>query len=89
MAKKNSELIKRAAFVSGRDEHSVASLVSVLEASDDPTVSPEEVQLVRDPVLSYRNFSDSDGRCWRQGEGQDPRSSQPGVMLPCHDASLS
>ncbi|CAM9950993.1 unnamed protein product, partial [Sphacelaria rigidula] len=68
LAREGAALIRKAVFVSGRDKVSVNALRNVLRASENPVVKPEEVQLVRDPVLSDRTLSDLDGKCWKQSE---------------------
>lgn len=70
MAKHDQILINKAVFVSGRDDVSVSALSNVLRIAEDPVVSPDDVQLVRDPVLSDKMLSDTDGKCWQQSNGE-------------------
>lgn len=64
-----SVLIEKASFVSGRDILSIERLSSVLSNHKDTTVQPKDVALVRDPVLSDKTLSDTEGKCWKQSEG--------------------
>lgn len=56
--------------MSGRDAPSIDALSSVLRESKDPVTQPDGVALVRDPVLSNNMFSDVEGKCWKQSEGE-------------------
>lgn len=68
-AKESSTLIEKAVFVSGRDTTSVKAFASVLNRSANPVIQPKDVELVRDPVLSDKMLSDTEGKCWKQSEG--------------------
>ncbi|CAM9922247.1 unnamed protein product [Ectocarpus sp. 4 AP-2014] len=64
-------LVDKAAFVSGRDERSIDAFTSLLQKSGDRSLlKPEDVALVRDPVLSDKMLTDTDGTCWRQSQGE-------------------
>lgn len=69
----SAPIIKRAKYVSGRDKKSVLALsniLKILEENGEKTVTkPENVVMVRDPVLSDGYFSDVNGRCWQQSQG--------------------
>lgn len=68
--------------MSGRDDSSTTRFTSVLKACGDPTVKPEDVRLVRDPVLSDEAFTDTDGDCWKQSKGERDwhmRSADAGI----------
>eukprot|EP00752_Nemacystus_decipiens_P010078 g8980.t2 len=65
-AKHDGKLLQKAAFVSGRDIRSVQRLAHVLSNVASPTVMPGDVRLMRDPVLSDKEFTDTTGACWTQ-----------------------
>lgn len=67
-AKRHATLLQKASFVSGRDATSTQALADVLRLGES-VVQPDDVALVRDPVLSDKSFSDREGRCWKQSEG--------------------
>ncbi|CAN0588095.1 unnamed protein product, partial [Ectocarpus sp. 12 AP-2014] len=56
-AKTYSKLLSKAVFVSGRDETSIKTFKSVLGRDPNATVPPDDVALVRDPVLSDKRLS--------------------------------
>lgn len=68
VARGSKTLVEKALFVSGRDAPSTQALSRLLQDSDS-VVRPEGVSLVRDPVLGDKMLSDTEGKCWRQGEG--------------------
>lgn len=68
-SKEFSTIIRKAAFVAGRDVTSVKALSGVLRRSEASTVRPDDVTLVRDPVLSNTMLTDSEGTCWKQSQG--------------------
>lgn len=57
-------------FVSGRDETSIKTFKSVLGRDPKSTVAPDDVALVRDPVLSDKLLSDKEGSCWKRSAGE-------------------
>ncbi|CAM9285887.1 unnamed protein product [Ectocarpus fasciculatus] len=69
-AKKYATLIEKAVFVSGRDTNSIDAFSNLLRKSKGPVVQPEDVALVRDPVLSDKILTDTKGTCWKQSEGE-------------------
>eukprot|EP00752_Nemacystus_decipiens_P016189 g14476.t1 len=70
MAKRTSALLEKAIFVSGRDATSISAFSDVLKRGESPMVQPGGVALVRDPVLSDSMFTDAEGTCWKQSEGE-------------------
>ncbi len=62
-------LFEKAYFVSGRDVSSTNSFSELLRRGKRPVVQPEDVALVRDPVLSDNMLTDTKGTCWKQSEG--------------------
>ncbi|CAN0182794.1 unnamed protein product [Ectocarpus sp. 6 AP-2014] len=70
-AKAYSKLLSKAVFVSGRDETSINTFKSVLGRDPNATVAPDDVALVRDPVLSDKMLSDKEGSCWKRSAGDD------------------
>lgn len=68
-AKKYATLVEKAVFVSGRDTGSIDAFSNLLRKSKGPVVQPEDVALVRDPVLSDKMLTDTKGTCWKQSEG--------------------
>ncbi|CAM9316275.1 unnamed protein product [Ectocarpus fasciculatus] len=70
-AKSYGTLLSKAVFVSGRDEVSIKTFKSVLGRDPNATVAPDDVALVRDPVLSDKLLSDKEGRCWKRSAGDD------------------
>ncbi len=70
-SKRYATLLEKASFVSGRDGPSIDALSGILRESKDPVIQPDGVVLVRDPVLSNKMFSDVEGKCWKQSEGED------------------
>lgn len=79
-AKAYTTLAERAVFVSGRDAYSTRVLAGVLRDSEDPMVQPDDVVLVRDPVLSDKTLTDTTGACWKQSEGRCTSSMR---LVPC------
>ncbi|CAB1098846.1 unnamed protein product [Ectocarpus sp. CCAP 1310/34] len=69
-AKNYATLVEKAVFVSGRDTDSIDALSNLLRKSKGPVVQPEDVALVRDPVLSDKMLTDTKGTCWKQSEGE-------------------
>eukprot|EP00903_Cladosiphon_okamuranus_P008896 g8515.t1 len=69
-ALRTSSLLEKAIFVSGRDATSISAFSDVLERGESPMVQPTGVALVRDPVLSDTTFTDVEGKCWKQSEGE-------------------
>lgn len=69
MLNRKSILLEKAVFVSGRDVTSINSFSELLRRGDRPLVLPEDVALVRDPVLSDNTLTDTQGTCWKQSEG--------------------
>ena len=69
-SKKYATLLEKASFVSGRDAPSIDALSGVLRESKDPATQPDDVARVRDPVLSDKMFTDVEGKCWKQSEGE-------------------
>lgn len=65
----SAPIIRRANYVSGRDQKSVKAFSDLLSTLSNARTTPEEVARVRDPVLSDGYFKDVSGRCWRQNEG--------------------
>ncbi|CAN0183456.1 unnamed protein product [Ectocarpus sp. 6 AP-2014] len=70
-AKAYSKLLSKAVFVSGRDETSINTFKSVLGRDPNAAVAPDDVALVRDPVLSDKMLSDKEGNCWKRSAGDD------------------
>ncbi|CBJ28751.1 conserved unknown protein [Ectocarpus siliculosus] len=66
-----SKLLSKAVFVSGRDETSIQTFKSMLGRDPNATVAPDDVALVRDPVLSDKMLSDKEGSCWKRSAGDD------------------
>eukprot|EP00752_Nemacystus_decipiens_P016187 g14474.t2 len=66
-SKRHATLLRKAVFVSGRDAKSTEALANVLRRGES-VVQPEDVALVRDPVLSDTFFTDGQGKCWKQSE---------------------
>lgn len=56
--------------MSGRDQKSVRELSDLVGTLENARSRPQDVQIVRDPVLSDRYFTDIDGQCWRKNEGE-------------------
>lgn len=56
--------------MSGRDETSINAFKSVLGREPNATVAPDDVALVRDPVLSDKMLSDKEGSCWKRSAGE-------------------
>lgn len=56
--------------MSGRDTKSVRAFQELLGRLDNPRTRPEDVVRVRDPVLSDDFLRDTEGKCWRQSEGE-------------------
>eukprot|EP00904_Undaria_pinnatifida_P004663 jgi/Undpi1/14198/HiC_scaffold_9.g03847.m1 len=65
----SAPIIRRANYVSGRDQKSVNALSELLSILKNARTKPDEVARVRDPVLSDGYFKDISGRCWRQSQG--------------------
>ena len=68
----SAPIIRRANYVSGRDQKSVKAFSDLLSTLTNARTKPEEVARVRDPVLSDGYFKDVSGRCWRQSLEGDP-----------------
>lgn len=68
-AKEYAMLLQKAAFVSGRDNSTVERLAQMVGQGAHPGVTPEDVRLVRDPVLSDKTLTDTSGACWTQSTG--------------------
>lgn len=62
----SAPIIRRADFLSGRDDKSVRELSALVGELDNARSHPEDVKRVRDPVLSDSYFTDIDGKCWRE-----------------------
>lgn len=62
----SAPIIRRADFLSGRDEKSVRQLSALVGELDNTRSRPEDVGRVRDPVLSDGYFTDFHGKCWRE-----------------------
>lgn len=71
----SAPIVRRADYVSGRDERSVETLSELLRVLDDARLAPGQVQSVRDPVLSDNFYTDTNGYCWKQNLGE--RHSEP------------
>ncbi|CAM9181555.1 unnamed protein product, partial [Hapterophycus canaliculatus] len=67
-ARVSAPIIRRADFLSGRDEKSVRELSALVHELDNTRSRPENVRRVRDPVLSDSYFTDFHGKCWRERE---------------------
>eukprot|EP00904_Undaria_pinnatifida_P001181 jgi/Undpi1/11063/HiC_scaffold_30.g13361.m1 len=78
--KENNSLAEKALFVSGRDVTSIKAFSEVLKHCETPVVLPEDVALVRDPVLSDKALSDTEGTCWRQTEGMQTRALRHHIL---------
>ena len=78
--KENNSLAEKALFVSGRDVTSIKAFSEVLKHCETPVVLPEDVALVRDPVLSDKALSDTEGTCWRQTEGMQTRALRQHIL---------
>ncbi|CAM9460321.1 unnamed protein product [Ectocarpus sp. 8 AP-2014] len=86
-AKKYATLVEKAVFVSGRDTDSIDAFSNLLRKSKGPVVQPEDVALVRDPVLSDKMLTDTKGTCWKQSEGEH---EQPlCFILPASNTALT
>ena len=59
-------IIRRANYLSGRDDKSVRELSALVGKLENTTSRPQDVEQVRDPVLSDRYFTDVDGKCWKR-----------------------
>lgn len=70
-SKRYNKLLQKSAFVSGRDSTAIEALASVLREDPNPLVRPENVQRIRDPVLSDKMLTDKEGTCWKQSEGAE------------------
>eukprot|EP00903_Cladosiphon_okamuranus_P011259 g10617.t1 len=68
-AKEYSALLRKAAFVSARDPTSIGRFADILSDVASPTVPPDDIRLVRDPVLCDKSLTDTTGACWRQSAG--------------------
>lgn len=66
----SAPIIRRADFLSGRDEKSVRELSALVGTLDNARSRPQGVKRVRDPVLSDGYFTDVDGKCWRESDGE-------------------
>ncbi|CAM9929519.1 unnamed protein product [Pylaiella littoralis] len=67
----SASLIRRANYVSGRDEKSARELSAVVGTLDNSRSRPQDVCAVRDPVLSDTYFTDVNGTCWRKDESHN------------------
>ncbi|CAM9490254.1 unnamed protein product [Scytosiphon promiscuus] len=65
-ARVSAPIIRRANFLSGRDEKSVRELSALVSELENTRSRPEDVRRVRDPVLSDSYFTDFHGKCWRE-----------------------
>eukprot|EP00752_Nemacystus_decipiens_P010080 g8982.t1 len=70
-AKQYRTLLQKAVFVSGRDTTTTERFATILAKAASPALRPEDVRLVRDPVLSDEEFTDNTGSCWRQSKGDN------------------
>lgn len=67
----SAPIIRRANYLSGRDTKSVRELSTLVGTLENAKSRPEDVQVVRDPVLSDSYFKDSGGRCWRESTNSE------------------
>lgn len=70
MAAESAPIIRRANYLSGRDEKSVRALSALVGTMDHARSRSQDVFTVRDPVLSDRYFTDMNGTCWRKDESE-------------------
>lgn len=64
----SSPIIRRANYLSGRDTKSVRELSTLVGTLGNATSRPEDIEVVRDPVLGDSYFQDDDGECWRESK---------------------
>ncbi|CAB1098255.1 unnamed protein product [Ectocarpus sp. CCAP 1310/34] len=65
----SAPIIRRADYLSGRDDKSVRELSALVGTLENARSRPQGVKRVRDPVLSDSYFTDVDGKCWRESDG--------------------
>ncbi|CAM9695197.1 unnamed protein product [Scytosiphon promiscuus] len=80
--KQFSTLLRKASFLSGRDASSTEALSSMLLGGDAAFARPDNVALVRDPVLSDSTLTDTEGQCWKQSEGECKHEQPLCFVLP-------
>lgn len=66
----SAPIIRRANYLSGRDTKSVRQLSMLVGKLENTTCRPEDVEVVRDPVLSDSYFTDRGGACWLESNSE-------------------
>lgn len=66
----SAPIIRRADYLSGRDEKSVRELSVLVGALKNARSRLMGVKRVRDPVLSDSYYTDVHGKCWRESDGE-------------------